>query len=364
MLVPFNNINYKLMFKILIAAILLLTAFDAVSQVRRLTIVDAENKEPINNVRLLSENGNILNTSDSKGIIFLKLKSPQEKNATMVETSHFLYTRYKENLEQIPDTIKLIPKANLLEEVIVTKKKNGTRYYKLIAYFRTWRMVNNKLQNYVEGTKEVHVPYDHSNSNKEYFTQYVSYKDSLYHKNYIDISFGGDGFLYTKIYPNDYFTRHKKLYNLVQSSENYYDLMEGGAKVGYVKYDDTHQISEVNKKDIAEDVKLLGHTINYRDYSYERWNNSGNRHLSMSRNTIKKEIKGANSTHAIETVTEIYIEDEEFERLEKPTKYKNAVNPDRSFYEKAFYKNYRVKYPLQKEIEIQLNTIQQNENTY
>jgi len=50
--------------------------------------------------------------------------------------------------------------------------------------------------------------------------------------------------------------------------------------------------------------------------------------------------------------------------VEKPKKYKNIINPNKSFYSSLFYEEYRKKYPLQPEIEVQLSNLKFNENSY
>jgi len=84
----------------------------------------------------------------------------------------------------------------------------------------------------------------------------------------------------------------------------------------------------------------------------------------MSRNTIKKEVKSKNKIITVETVTEIYVFNVDYQHVEKPKKYKNIINPDKSFYNSLFYEEYRKKYPLQPEIEVQLNNLKFNENSY
>ncbi|PKP15726.1 MAG: hypothetical protein CVU07_09190, partial [Bacteroidetes bacterium HGW-Bacteroidetes-23] len=242
--------------------------------------------------------------------------------------------------------------------------KTKDKYYKIKAYFRSWKLVNNKLQNYAEGLKDVLIPIDKSDKIKNYFTQYITLNDSLLKKKKTYITFGGDGYLFTDIYIDDYYSMHKHLYKLNKSDSNSYDLIEEDRKVGYVKFDENNQITEVNKKDVLEDIKLLGKEISYRDYVFEKWNNGINRHLSYSRNTIKKEIKSKNGKILTETVTEIYVEDEEFDDLAKPTKSKGIVDKNKSFYNYAFYDIYRKKYPLEKEIEVQLKNFKLNENSY
>ncbi|MFZ4107001.1 hypothetical protein [Flavobacterium sp.] len=333
------------------------------SQIRKIIIVDESNSEKINEVKILSNSGVVIANTNANGEINLDISFLKKENVSEIETSHFLYETKKLNLNKLLDTIKLETKFNLLNEVVIKRRKED-KYYKTKAYFRSWRLSNNKLQNYAEGIKEVYIPFESSKSNKEYFVQYISYKDTLFSKNYIDISFGGDGYLFTKIYSEDYYNRYKKLYTLKKKTENQSDMLEDNSNVGYINYDENGQIIEINKKDVAENIKILGKTLNYKNYTYEKWKNTENRHLSMSRNTIIKDIKSKNKSLIIETVTEIYIEDEEYFSDEKPTKYKNIVNPDKSFYNTSFYDIYRIKYPLQKEIQNQLKNLKQNENSY
>jgi len=347
--------------KYLLLIVLISSSF-CFAQVKKIILFDAIDNEKINDVKILSDKGIYLTSSNSQGLIVLDFKHLEENKIQSIETSHFLYEIEKLEIDKLPDTLKMVKKINQLEEVIISRNKNA-KYYKVKVYFRSWRLLDNKLKNFAEGTKEVFMPYDKSKSNKEYYTEYVTYKDSSSHKNFVDISFGGDGYLFTKIPAEDYFTRYKHLYKLNKNSETDFDLLEDSVNVGYVRFDINNLLSEVNKNDVAENIKFLGKSLSYKNYAFERWKNDTPRHLSMSRNVIFKEISTKNKSYSIETVTELFVEDIEYSE-QKPEKYKNLVNPDKSFFSSAFFKTFRTEHPLQKDIENQIQNIQKNENTY
>jgi len=334
------------------------------SQVKEITLIDSDEKDIIRDVKILTKNDSVFATSNELGHIYLDLEFLKENKYFEIKTSHFLYNSITININTLTDTIYLDRKPYFLYEVVVTAPKKEKQFYKISAYFRSWRLSNSKLQNYVEGLKEVVIPYDSSKSTREYFTAYISFKDSLFNKNFIDISIGGDGYLFTKIYREDYYTRFKNNYELIKKSAYNFDLKEDNSIVGNVKFDIDNQICEIIKKDVADGVKIFGKSLSYKNYVYEKWNNLGKRHLQMSRNTIKKEVKSKNKIITVETVTEIYVFNVDYQHVEKPKKYKNIINPDKSFYNSLFYEEYRKKYPLQPEIEVQLNNLKFNENSY
>ena len=334
------------------------------AQVKKIVLIDNDEKYIISDVKILTKNDNVLTISNEFGLIYLDLEFLKKNKYFEIKTSHFLYDSNIFNISTLTDTIWLDRKTFFLNEVIVTAPKKEKQFYKISAYFRSWRLSNNKLQNYVEGLKEVVIPYDNSKSTKEYFTAYISFKDSLFNKNFIDISIGGDGYLFTKIYREDYYTRFKNNYELIKKSAYNFDLKEDNSIVGNVKFDIDNQISEIIKRDIADGVKIFGKSLSYKNYVYEKWNNLGKRHLQMSRNTIKKEVKSKSQIISVETVTEIYVFNVDYQQVEKPKKYKNIINPNKSFYSSLFYEEYRKKYPLQPEIEVQLSNLKFNENSY
>lgn len=309
------------------------------SQIKKIILVDNIENEKVNCVKILDEKGNINSVSDATGIIEVDVKKMLGDKNRQIEASSFLFETQYFDLLKLPDTIKLKRKINILEDVVVSKRKKNDKYFKITAYFRSWRLINNKLQNYSEGLKDVYLPYNKSDKVKEYYTQYITFNDSLLKKKKTYINFGGDGYLFIDIYPEDYYTRYKHLYKLSKNSYNNYDLQEEDVKVGFVKYDENNQIYEINKKDVVADIKLLGKTINYRDYIFEKWSNNTNRHLSFSRNTIKKEIKNKNERTITETITEIYINEDkdEFDDETKTLKYKGYVDKNKSFYNTKFY---------------------------
>jgi hypothetical protein len=333
------------------------------SQIKKIIIVDKQNNEKVNFVKILDENGNINSVSNPYGIIEVDIKKILETEKKQIETSSFLYETQYFDISKLPDTIKLVGKVNILNEVIVSKRNKTDRYYKLKAYFRSWKLVNNKLQKYAEGLKYFYMPYDKTDRIKDYFTQYTTYSDSLIKKKRTSISFG-DGYLLTHIFPEDYYTRHKHIFTLRKNSTNSYDLIEDNAKVGYVKFDENNQISEVNQNDFVADVKMFGKTIDFRYYTFEKWSTNKNRHLLFSRTNSKREIKKKGEISSIETTTEIFIEEEEFDGELKPAKYKDFADKDYSFYYNNFQEGYRKKYPLEKEIELQIKNIKINENKY
>jgi len=196
------------------------------SQVKEITLIDSDEKDIIRDVKILTKNDSVFATSNELGHIYLDLEFLKENKYFEIKTSHFLYNSITININTLTDTIYLDRKPYFLYEVVVTAPKKEKQFYKISAYFRSWRLSNSKLQNYVEGLKEVVIPYDSSKSTREYFTAYISFKDSLFNKNFIDISIGGDGYLFTKIYREDYYTRFKNNYELIKKSAYNFDLKE------------------------------------------------------------------------------------------------------------------------------------------
>jgi hypothetical protein len=155
------------------------------SQIKRIVLVDKIENEKVNCVKILDEKGNINSVSDAYGIILIDVKKMLDEKNRQIETSNFLYETQYFDLLKLPDTIKLNRKINILEEVVISKRKKDDKYYKIKAYFRSWRLVNNKLQNYSEGLKDVYMPYNKSDKVKEYYTQYITFNDSLLKKKLI-----------------------------------------------------------------------------------------------------------------------------------------------------------------------------------
>lgn len=75
-------------------------------------------------------------------------------------------------------------------------------------------------------------------------------------------------------------------------------------------------------------------------------------------------IKSEGQCSAVETVNEIFIDDEIIYDYKKPALYKSSVNYDKSFDNSEYWTEQLKKHPLPSAISPQLTKINENKNTY
>lgn len=130
--------------------------FIATNNYSQVKFLNKTNNEPVSNVKIFNQTGEIIDISNSKGIVELKKNRISENDSLNIFHSNFLvkYMTLKELLAQ--KNILLTPSDfTNLEQVIVTAKK--PRYLKISGFFLSYQLIDNNPQSYCDGIIEYYI---------------------------------------------------------------------------------------------------------------------------------------------------------------------------------------------------------------
>ena len=359
-----------------IIILLLIFPLLLIAQNTKITILDKLDNKPLNGIQFFSENGSFIGNSNTKGEFEFDLKLFLQsgfKNM-MIYNSDYLPIEYK--IDKIPSIIYLEKtKVYQLKRILLVQKLSK-KYFTLNGFVRSWQLVNNKLVKYGDAILEYHLPYDSVKNNvntgiKYYYKGYRTFKvDSIKSKSKI-ISFSAfDTYLNAYITKNDKLSVYKKLYKTLQLKDNSGVIYDEDSKVGYVLYNKNHnpiEISITRNFEKNDAIKVLLWKISGKDKDIEKWTEEGElRHPSYvftsRKRFVKTKVEG--EFNNVETITEIFIDDEIIYNDKKPKKYKRHIDKESSFYGSPYWEELLLKNPLPSEIKSQLINVNENRNKY
>jgi hypothetical protein len=347
------------------------------AQNTKITILDAADKKPLNGIQILSENGSSIGNTDSKGEFEVESTFFQQSGikSIMVYDENYLPIEYK--IDEIPSIAYLEKIRHYELEPIVIIKKLSEKYFTIKGYIRSWQLVNNKLVKYGDALMEYHIPYDTLKYNdvvtgiKNFAKEYRTFKiDSIKQQSRIISISTFDNFLNYQIPKRDDLARGWKRYKLKQIKDSLFTIFEEGKNVGYVIKDKHHKASEININQSfegEEKMKFLFWKFSGSYKNIEKWNGEGEtRHLSYLFSSEKTlvETKTKGMYNAVETINEIFIDDEIIYNDKISEKFKSHIDKDRSFYDTEYWKEQIKKHPLPIAISKQLINVNENKNTY
>ncbi|MBC6112951.1 hypothetical protein ACFOG5_09930 [Pedobacter fastidiosus] len=184
----------------------------------------------------------------------------------------------------------------------------------------------------------------------------------------MSVSFN-DGFFNDDLPKNDRITN--SWYSTKKANDSLYNVYDEGKSVGYAIYNKNNFPIEINVTDNfdGEDaIRIaLWWKITGKSKNIQKWTGSGDTRRPTYLFSNKKILEKTNDkrkTNAIETITEIFIDDKINYNGAKPLKYKSYIDIDRSFYYSDYWVEEMKKHPLPSSILEQLNNINELDNTY
>jgi hypothetical protein len=359
-----------------ISFILLVFPWFASAQQIQVTFLDSLTKKPLVGLQIFSDNGSFISNSDLKGVFEFDLSILKKGNIKKIYASNGYYSSAEYAIEIIPSLILLKKKDYIQLPSVSITPSTQKKYFTLKGYFRSWKLENGKLVKYADGLVDYLVPYaiakNYNEGIEKYFTNYRSFNaDSIKQKSRIISVSMYDGYLNTSIYKRDLLKRTNIGYYELKPTEGKMSIIfEEGKNVGYVFFDDENNILETNVAENFEGdeaLKILFWKISGKSKEIERWTGSGiyrhQNYVFTNRKTmVKTDVKG--KFNAVETVSEIFIDDDVVYDDKKPEKFTKHLDGDRSFYNLNYWDERLLKYPLPSEIKAQLIRVSENKNVY
>ena len=348
-----------------------------VAQKSKIKFLNEQNKKPIIGLQIFSENGSFIGSTDSMGEYELDIKLLQQAQIKSILAYNTDYTSLEYMLSEIPPYIYLRKNDVIKLEPVVIKAHSSKEYFTLKGFFRSWQLLNGKLVKYGDGQVIYQVPYalvenDFNTGVKNYFTNYRTFRvDSIKQKSrIISISTFDDYLAVSTIPKNDLLKRGSKQYNVNLLKDSYCLVYKDEKEVGFAIKDENNNFSEINIStgfEGNESTKILFWKISGKYKEIEKWVETGNaRHPSYlfnsSKIVVKTRIEG--KFNDLETITEIFIDEEFVNGAVKPEKYKTSIDKDRSFYNSKYWDEQLIKYPLPSAIKLQLTNVNENKNIY
>jgi hypothetical protein len=281
---------------------------------------------------------------------------------------------------EIPSIIMLKKiKFKEIEPVQLFSKKK--EFYKVRGYFRSWRLLNNKLMKYTDGIVETKIPYD-TIKNKNNFTSktinyYTSYRTFLAENTkekstYIRLSDGIVDYYIPKYHKlkglDNYYKYHRINDSVSRISINGH--IDDNYEKGYVVYDKLRQPIEIQTNVEFKDdkqIKILFWKLSGSFTNNEKWVSDGNlykpSYLFSSKKTLIKN-KTTNQFESEEIICEIYIDDNIIHNDLNPPKYKTQINHNSSFYTSPYWESYMKRHPLPSLIFEQIPKLKEAQNKY
>jgi hypothetical protein len=324
--------------KKLIVLLLFIFPFILNAQKKIITFLDETNKEPIIGLQIFSENGSFIGNPDSTGKFELDLYVLQQGKTKSILAYNSEYSSPEYKLNEVPNFIYLKKNEYIQLEPVVVTARGSKKYFTLNGFFRSWQLVNGKLIKYGDGLIEYHMPYADVNNNfdtgvKSYVTSYRTFKgDSLIQMLRIIKVPPLDGYLGVAYIPkNDVLKRERSRYVVKRSKDNSGEIYKKDKKIGFVVYDENNNPSLINtstNSEEAEVIKTPFGKVSGKWKEIEKWIGEGNvRHptyIFNSGKTINKTKVDGKDTN-IETITEIFIDDDIIADDKKPENYKTFI---------------------------------------
>lgn len=355
---------------------LLIFPFFIYAQKSKIAFLDESSKKPIIGLQIFSENGSFIGNTNSTGEFELDIKLLQQGDIKSIIAYNSEYSSQEYKLNEVPNFIYLKKNIAIELETVVIKAGSSKKYFTLKGYFRSWKLVNNKLVKYGDGLVEYLLPYDSIKNDfntgiKNHYTAYRTFKtDSIKNKSRVISITSYDNFLDTHITKNDELKRGRKHYKVIKDNKTSGDIYDEGKKVGYVSYDNNNNPSEIRVSQNFEGdeaIKVLFWKLSGKSITIEKWSGEGDfRHPTYLFLNEKKIIKTRTegNYNNVETITEIFIDDDIIYDDKKPVKYKPNIDKGRSFYSTNYWEEQLLKHPLPSAINQQLINVNENKNSY
>ena len=349
------------------------------SQKTNIIVKDFATKAPII-VQIFSDNGNYIASTNIDGRYEFEKKDISNYGIKKLLFINSDYETEEFIVDEIPNVI-LLRKIKFKEIAQINLVANKKEYYKVRGYFRSWRLLNNKLVKFTDGIVETKIPYD-TLKNKNNFTTktdnyFISYRNFLENntkeKNtYIRLS---DGILnysipkYHKLKGLDNYYKYQKINDSV-SRISIREKEKDNLEKGYVIYDGLHHPTEIQTNVEFKDdkqIKILFWKLSGSFKNIEKWVKDGNLYrpsylFSSKKALIKNKI--SNQFDNEEVISEIYIDDNIIHNEEIPQKHKKQINPNSSFYNNPYWEVYLIKHPLPKLIYEQITKLKEAQNKF
>jgi hypothetical protein len=360
----------KIKFTLLVLIIFLNLNLKA--QNKAVSFIDETNKNPIVGLQIFSENGEFLGNTNTSGIFAFDPNLMKQSSIERISINNTEYNFIEYKIDEIPQTIYLKKNEPIqLTEVVVSVRKH-LDFYTINGYFRCRQLYNGKLLKYADGMVMYHMPNAQVENNfvsgvKSYITAYRTFTiDSLSLKYKKEINQSFEPYLSISKIP--------KL-DIIESDGNLVvknirdqtaDLYRGGFKFGSVVYDENKNPSIINTSSNPDEYLKTGVTFRNFKIKYvhnQKWVGKGiKRRPTYELIDVKSKVK--NKDEYIETVVEIFLDEEILYDDKKPLVYKSSVNENKSFYNIPFWVEELKKHSLPSAISAQLTKINENKNTY
>jgi hypothetical protein len=350
----------------IITKILLISTTLFFSQNKSILIVNKEDSKPLIGIQFFADNGSFIGSSDVDGRITLDINFLNKIGIKSIIVQGFNYISVDLQTDNISDIISLEYVKNYNLEPIIIFQNKKTDKYSVKAFFRSWQLLNGKLIKYGDGIIDYHVPYAPATNNfetgvKSYLMSYRTFNvDSLKQKlKYITVP-ALSGYLGVAYIPkNDILKRNYNRLTLRGEKNLIKELFEGNSNVGFAKYDSEYNPVEIffhSNQQQNEMIKGSFRKVYGKWMEIEKWSGTGNtRHPSYifySGITTVPDKKG--SQNYIETIKEIFIQEDINTDYSKPKLYKLSINENASFYSLNYWDEYIKKHPLPSKIQQQL----------
>lgn len=372
--ITFRLIFLKLKLMKYIKIILYLVPVFLNAQFIKIKILDTEDKKPLSGIQILSERGSLITDSNVSGEIEIDRDFLNKSLIKKIIIYGSQYHSVEFNIGETPSIIYLEKIKSYQLEPVVIVKKHAKKHFTIKAYIRSWQLVNNKLVRYGDAIMEYNIPYKKTNNDvntgiKNYAINYRTSKiDSVKQKSRIISISSFDSFLDYYLPRRDLLERGWKQYKTEHRNDSILNIYENGKEIGYFinhKKNNTTEISVSENFEGNESIKMLFWKFSGSYKNFEKWKgNDDTKHLSYLFSNEKKmiESKSEGKYHAVETINEIFIDDEIIYNDKKPKKYKTIIDKDRSFYNFEYWNDELKKHPLPKNIFEQLKYLKENEN--
>ncbi len=345
-------------------------------------MIDSISKQPLTNIQILSENGSYIGSSDMSGEFQIDWDTLKNKNIRSIMFSGTDYFSSEISISKLPEIISLLKIKTQEVETVSIRYKYQKKYFTVQGYFRSWQLLNNKLTKYGEGIIEYHIPIDSSKLDKtdikKFITQYRTFSlDSIYkNPTKVTVKYFNNVYLYNYIPKIDLYNRNKNYFDIKIINDNLSNLSkldEGGKTTGSISFDvQKFPMKTIYMRDSSFDlngnpIKVIDERYSHKYYVVEEWTGQNTfRHLTYTFYDYKNKVKAANKNefNDLESVFEIFIDDNVIFDDKAPEKYKKKPSETESFYTTEFWKSHLEKNPLPSEIQNQISKLKPNANKY
>jgi hypothetical protein len=354
--------------------VLLFLSFQSFAQNRNVTIINKSNLQKLAGVQVLSKDGGLLITSNTEGQVSREVLLKTGLKSIVIYDSDFDIIEY--NMDEIPDVIYLSEKiVSQLDDIIIYGRKKDNKYFKVRGYARSWQLSNGLLVKYADAIIEYRIPYENKGNDvvtgiKQNVIAFRTFNtDSTKQKRRGIFISGYDPYFEVRIPRRDILKRQSyKEFSIEKNEDDTYQINSGGKNVGSVVYDENKipiKINLAENIDGEEEIKNVFFKFSYATSDIEKWIGLENqRHLSYSFSSEKRIQESRLENITVETINEIFIDDNVIYFIDKTKNSKKYVSNDFSYYNYEFWKEEIEKHPLPAHIESQLTNTNENRNYY